>query len=79
MTGSTAAQREPRLSDIDNDTWVLAEDTMLTYWPALGREVQRRLRVWTGTGPWTIAVVTEPDQGGDGPLSARPQQPRSKQ
>lgn len=56
---SNAVPLEPRLSDIDDDTWTLADDTHLTYRPEAGLVVRRRVRVWTGTGPWRIAVVTE--------------------
>lgn len=59
MASSAAAAFAPRLSDIETGTWTLTADTHLTYRPAAGIEVRRRVRVWTGTGPWRIAVVTE--------------------
>jgi hypothetical protein len=58
-SNATANLPAPRLSDIESGTWMLADDTHLTYQPDPGTEVRRRVRVWTGTGSWHIAVVTE--------------------
>lgn len=69
----TAAQQTPRLPDIEHGTWVLADDTSLTYEAEPGRPARRRMRIWTtAEGPWTICVVTETGRESGLPVASAP-------